>query len=254
MSYEKMNIEDYINRINYSGDLSPNLEVLKGLQSAHLLNVPFENLDIHYGNYINLDLDNIYDKVVLKGRGGFCYELNGLFDAFLKRIGFDSKIISARVYDDKRKAFGKEYDHIKYLVDVGFGEFVFHPLKVELDKLQSDPRGNFVIEKHKNEYLQVSKVQGKTKSVEYIFSEKERGINEFSEMCNYHQTNAESHFTQKKLISKPTKKGRITITGNTLKITENGAVKENSKFNEEDYNKQLLRWFDIEESKIKANH
>ncbi|MFT5264125.1 MAG: N-hydroxyarylamine O-acetyltransferase [Polaribacter sp.] len=256
----KMNINDYINRINYRGDLRPTLHALRGLQKAHLLNVPFENLAIHYGNSIDLDMDNIYHEIVVKGRGGFCYELNGVFDTLLKRLGFDSKIISARVYDNKKEDFGKEYDHlaiivvldnIKYLVDVGFGEFVFYPLKLEINKTQSDPRGDFVIEEYDNKYYQVSKIEGKTKSIEYIFSEKERAIDEFSGMCNYHQTSPDSHFTQKKLISKPTENGRITITGNTLKITKNGEIKENRPLKEGDYKKQLLRWFNIDEAKIR---
>lgn len=248
-----MNINDYINRINYKGALNPSLAVLSDLQESHLLNVPFENLDIHFGNAIELDLGNIYHKIVVKGRGGFCYELNGLFNTMLKKIGFDSKIISARVYDAKKGDFGKEYDHlaiivnldnIKYLVDVGFGEFVFHPLKLELNTTQSDPRGDFVIEEYNDIYYQVSKVQGNTKSVEYIFSEKERAFDEFSEMCNYHQTSPESHFTQKKLISKPTKNGRITLTGNRLKVTEKGKVKTDLKLSEEEYEKELLKHFD----------
>ena len=250
-----MNIKDYINRINYKGDLKPSFTVLKDLQKAHLLNVAFENLDIHYGNTIDLDLIKIYHKIVEKGRGGFCYELNGLFNRLLKNIGFDSKMISARVYDNKNKKFGKEYDHlaiivkldkIKYLVDVGFGEFIFHPLKLEIYTIQSDPRGDFIIEQYDQEYDQVSKIEDKKTSIEYIFSEKERTLNEFTEMCNYHQTNANSHFTQKKLISKPTKNGRITITGDTLKITENGKIKKNISLNKEDYKKQLFKWFNID--------
>lgn len=258
-----MNIKNYIDRINYEGDLTPNLKVLKGLQKTHLLHVPFENLDIHYGNPVNLDIDRIYHKVVVKGRGGFCYELNGLFYTLLKELGFDSTIISARVYDGKKEKFGKEYDHmaiivrlnkIEYLVDVGFGEFVFHPLKFEMGKTQSDPRGNFAIEEYGNEYYKVSKIEREATSIEYIFTKKKRVLNEFTEMCNYHQTSPDSSFTQKSLISKPTLKGRITITGNTLKITERNALIKEHLFAKEEYKKQLQDWFNIEELTIKASH
>ena len=63
-----MNIKEYIKRINYKGDLIPNFDVMNELQKAHLLNVPFENLDIHYDNLIELDIDKIYHKVVEKKR------------------------------------------------------------------------------------------------------------------------------------------------------------------------------------------
>ena len=70
-------------------------------------------------------------------------------------------------------------------------------------------------------------------------------------MCNFHQTSPDSHFTQNKLISKPTENGRITITGNTLKITESGHTKMNVKFSENKFEKQLRKWFNLEELGIK---
>ncbi|MDN5201699.1 arylamine N-acetyltransferase [Fulvivirgaceae bacterium BMA10] len=258
-----MKIQDYIDRINYKGDLTPNLEVLKQIQKAHTLNVPFENLDIHYDNPISLDIDKFYNKVVEKGRGGFCYELNGLFHTLLKTIGFDSKIISARVYDNKKEDFGREYDHlaiiiklnqVEYLVDVGFGEFTFHPLELKIGSIQSDPRGNFIIEQFENEYYKVSKINGEIKSGEYIFTNRKRELNEFSEMCNYHQTDSNSHFTQKKLISKPTEMGRVTITGNTFKVSEGGETIKEYEFPKEEFGKYLMDWFDLDELQIKATN
>ena len=90
-------ISKYLQRINYSGDLIPTFDRLCKLQKIHLLNIPFENLDIHYGNKIVLDVDKIYNKIINRRRGGFCYELNGLFFTLLKSLGFDAKRISARV-------------------------------------------------------------------------------------------------------------------------------------------------------------
>jgi len=144
-----MDQRKYLARFNYKGKVEPTLEVLKDLQKSHLLRVPFENLDIHFNRKIELDIEWIYQKIVEQGRGGFCYELNGLFYELLKSIGFQVKRISARPYESN-KDFGKEYDHLaiivriqdlEYLTDVGFGEFVFHPLIVELDEAQQDQRG-----------------------------------------------------------------------------------------------------------------
>lgn len=69
----------YLKRINYSGDLNPNLDLLKKLQYHHLMNIPFENLDIHNKSRIQLNIDRMFEKIVVQKRGGFCYELNGLF-------------------------------------------------------------------------------------------------------------------------------------------------------------------------------
>lgn len=205
MHMDKLKITEYLNRINYKGVLKPNFEVLKELQKCHLLSVPFENLDIHYKRPIELDNTKFYKKIVINNRGGFCYELNGLFHTLLNNLGFKSKIVSARVYDSKKKIFGNEYDHLaiiveldqnEYLVDVGFGEFAFYPLKLIPNEIQKDPRGCFIVEKI-NEGLSVSQINGDVKNIQYKFTTECRELNEFQEMCDYHQTNPNSHFTEK---------------------------------------------------------
>ena len=72
-------------------------------------------------------------------------------------------------------------------------------------------------------------------------------------MCNYHQTSTKSHFTQKKLISRPTEKGRITISGNTLKITESEVIIKEEQFAKEEFGQYLQDWFGIAEIKIKTS-
>ncbi len=252
---EKMNKEEYLNRINYSGELKPNINVLRELQRIHLFNVPFENLDIHSQTPIELDIDKIHKKIVSNNRGGFCYELNGLFYELLVSLKFKVKKISARVYD-KKKGYSPEFDHCgiivetdgaEFLVDVGFGEFTFEPLKIELNTVQTDPNGDFVIDKYNDEYFRVNKVVNGELVPEYIFKKTERELLDFKEMCYYHQSNPNSHFMKKRLISLPTKNGRITISGNTLKIKENDSVQEKTLKDEDDFNNQLLKFFKIKQ-------
>ena len=83
-----LKLDSYLARISYSGPLAPTLETLRALHYAHLLAVPFENLDVHRGVPIVLDQERLYDKIVLHRRGGFCYELNSLFAALLGQLGF----------------------------------------------------------------------------------------------------------------------------------------------------------------------
>lgn len=222
-----MNIRQYLNRIDFSGPVSINPETLSRLQEKHLLNVPFENLDIH--NNTRIDLRNSYNKIIINNRGGFCYELNGLFYQLLAGLGFKVKMVSARVYN-AQNGYGPEFDHMtlivtfdneEYLSDVGFGEFSLHPIRIILNKEQIGKRGIFVIEPY-DEFYKVVKTKNEAGEfiAEYIFSEKERVLEDFFEMCNYHQTSSKSHFTQKRICSLPTNEGRITLTGNILKITE----------------------------------
>ncbi|MEL6256920.1 MAG: arylamine N-acetyltransferase, partial [Bacteroidota bacterium] len=83
-----MDIQAYLNRIGYEGNLEPNLRLLRELQSQHIYQIPFENLDIHYGREIILDKEKIFQKVMEEQRGGFCYELNGLFYFLLEKLGY----------------------------------------------------------------------------------------------------------------------------------------------------------------------
>jgi N-hydroxyarylamine O-acetyltransferase len=247
-----MNIKLYFERIKYEGRMDTTFEVLSRLQLQHLMNVPFENMDIQ--NNIKIDLNNLFNKIVTRKRGGFCYELNGLFYKLLKEIGFMAKIVSARVYTNK-KNYSSEFDHMaiivsiegdNYLIDVGFGEFAFSPVKVESDKETDDPRGIFKIELFDDNYKVVKKKNAEGEFIpEYIFSEKERQIEEFYPMCYYHQTSKESHFTHKRICSLPTQYGRITLTGKTLKITEKEIVIERPLNNEQEVQQVLWNYFGI---------
>ena len=95
----KVNRDGYLSRIGVDPrGVRPDIETLRLLQYKHLLHVPFENLDIHWKRQIVLDTNRFYEKIVINGRGGFCYELNGLFNELLIAIGFHTHLISGRVY------------------------------------------------------------------------------------------------------------------------------------------------------------
>src|SRR6185503_11310160 len=90
-------IKAYLERINYRGSIAPTAETLRDLQVAHLLAVPFENLSIHANEPVVLDDESLFTKIVANRRGGFCYELNGLFAALLRALGFNVTMLSAGV-------------------------------------------------------------------------------------------------------------------------------------------------------------
>jgi len=242
----------YLDRIGYIGANTPTINTLSALQVTHLKTVPFENLDIYH--HIPIDFLNSFDKVVKRNRGGFCYELNFLFDGLLKDLDYATTLISARVYD-KEKGYGPEFDHMailvtinqeEYLADVGFGEFAFHPLKIEPDRENDDPRGVFRIKNFDGEYMLVEKKDETGDfTPEYIFTKKERHPDEFNDMCHFHQTSELSHFTRKRMCSLPNEEGRITLTGNTLKITTKEGVTEKEIETEDEVDKILWDYFKI---------
>jgi len=222
-----MDTTRYLQRIGYDGPLTPDAATLTGLHRSHLLAVPFENLDIHWGNPILLDLDRIYDKVVGQGRGGFCYELNGLFGALLRELGFSVEMVSARVHKDG-DSYGPEFDHMALLVevdhemwlaDVGFGKFVLEPLRFVADSIQEDPHGTFRLHQPAPGIWQIDQLAAGEVQPQYQFAPLPRQLAEFADMCRYHQTDPGSHFTRKMVISKPTPTGRVTLSSTELKWT-----------------------------------
>lgn len=249
-----MNKENYLRRIGIENyNILPNLENLKFLQRRHLFSIPFENLDIHWKRPIVLKPENFAKKILEEKRGGFCYELNGLFYELLNEIGYKNRIISARVSNGKDD-FGAEYDHLailtkiadsEYLVDVGFGDFTAESLKFVLDVEQEDANGIFLIRKFDDDYFEVAKKHGGEWKSEYIFKNSERDLSEFSEMCEFHQTSPESHFTRGKVCSIMTNNGRKTLTNDKFIETKNGQKTTTEIDSEENFSELLEREFYI---------
>jgi len=248
----RLNIPLYLKRINYTKEVKLNKETLFELQRRHLKSIPFENLDIHFGIEIKLDIDSIYTKIILNKRGGFCYELNGLFYHLLNDIGFDVRMISGRVYR-KDNSYTNEYDHLsiiatienqKYLVDVGFGKFSLEPLEIKFDINLTDDFGQFRFNQYDAHYLRINEIINDNLIPQYIFKTKERNFSEFEFMCRFHQRSKDSHFTKKKVISIVTNNGRITLNDNQLKITK-GKLEKETLFKEKEFDSKLKEYFDI---------
>ena len=224
----------YLSRIGIEDrGLAASESTLRLLQRRHLVSVPFENLDIHWNQPIVLDLEKFFEKIVVEKRGGFCYELNGLFNELLKHLGFKTRLVSARVFNGT--IHGPEFDHAaiiatlpdgEYLADVGYGEFTAEPLKFVLDEVQTDRGERFVIRKFDDEYLEVAKFVNAGWRSEYLFKDIERDLSEFIGMCDFHQYAPDSHFRKGKLCSIMTEDGRKTLTDNKFLVTSKGAVNE----------------------------
>lgn len=249
-----MNIGKYLIRINFKGKIQSDLETLRLLQKAHLYNIPFENLDIHYNTAIKLESPYVLNKILNSNRGGYCYELNGIFCFLLRALGFNAIMVSARVSDGKG-GWGEEFDHLTIVVklndlwlsDVGFGDSFIEPLKIELDTVQKDLNGFYKIVSHEEEYLKLMKSEnGSDYSDEYIFKLTDRKWDEFNGMNNYHQTSHESHFTKKRICSIATKNGRISLSDDKLTITENKNKTIMEISNEIEFKEKLLEYFFID--------
>jgi len=247
-----MNCENYLKRIGFTGELSVNFETLRLLHRLHLFSIPFENLDIHSGKEIKLDLNYIEDKIINKGRGGFCYELNGLFYALLAQIGFDVMMVSSNVFDEDEKP-GAEYDHMalivmidgeEYLADVGFGDNFIEPFALNPDMVNDDDNGFFQVVKENEKYYKLLRSEdGLYFTPKYLFSKAPCRLSDYKDMCIYHQTNPKSHFVKNKLCSIANSEGRTTLVNDKLIITK-GRKKETKNVNgDKEFNDYLFKYF-----------
>lgn len=224
-----MNVDAYLARIGFSGPLEPTQETLDALHLAHLLTVPFENLDIHLPRRITLDRDRIYDKIVNERRGGFCYEVNGLFAALLQELGFTVRLLSARVaMDDGGR--GPEFDHLLIMVDLDqpliadVGAFR-KPFRLDEQRCEIDNRC-WRIEQRGEEWVMLRRDDQRDWADDWAFTLDARQFEEFAAMCDHHQTSPDSHFMRNHICSRATPDGRITLTNDLFVITRAGYREE----------------------------
>jgi N-hydroxyarylamine O-acetyltransferase len=223
---DRSRIEAYLHRLGLPSAPPVDADGLRRLQVAHLLSVPFENLDIHMGVPIVLDQAAFVDKIVTRRRGGFCYELNGAFAALLSSLGFATTMLEGRVFDDQG-GLGIRFDHLclrvdldrAYLVDVGFGRSFVAPLMLEPGIEQVDATGMFTLRERGSGSIDVVREEGESL---YRFSLEARRLSDFEPGCRHNQTSPASVFTREPMCTLATEGGRVTIVGSTLIITEDG--------------------------------
>lgn len=224
MTLSPERVAGYLERLG----LSHPAPELAELVSAHLRSVPFENLDIWRGVPLSLDLDHLYDKVVGRRRGGFCYELNGLFAALLEALGYRVARYSARVISAGDGRVGPPFDHLalgvtapgggEQLVDVGFGEGPRRPMPLSAGAELDDLAGRWRLVDAGGELrLELAETRSAFEvGTGYVIDPTPRRLDEFAAMCEHHQRSPDSPFTRGPRCTLATARGRITATETSL--------------------------------------
>ncbi len=163
-------------------------------------------------------------------RGGFCYELNGLFAALLRALGYDASLHAAQVFGPDgtpgppldHAAIVVSLDSADWLVDVGFGRFARHPLLLSAVDAQRDAEGEFLILDAPHGDFDVLR-DGEP---QYRLERRPRPLADFIPMAWWQTTSPESHFTRSLTCSRPTSQGRVTLSGDKLIETVDGVRDE----------------------------
>ncbi len=224
----------YLDRIGLAAD-EPGAEagppLLARLQLAHLLAVPFENLDIHLGRGISLEPDRVLAKVVGRRRGGYCYELNSAFARLLTSFGFDVTLVSVRIPFD-RGGLSPEFDHLAllvaggalertHLVDVGFGDAFTVPLPLHSGAEVADRDRRVRLVDH-GDHWDYEEDRGDGWRLWYRFTVTPQHLGAFEGMNRFQQSSPDSHFTGRRICTRLTPAGRLTLSDRRLIETEVG--------------------------------
>ena len=254
-----MDIGRYLGRIGVRGPRLPTVETLRELQRAHLLHVPFESYDCALGRPVTVDPATNYTKIVEHRRGGFCFELNGLFGGLLEALGFEVTLLSARPYVVGRESGAEpEFSHLvllvgaageRWLVDVGFGDGFMEPLRLDETANQERELGRRyrVVPGAADRPWSKTQLFGEADAEAYFFTLEPRRLEDFAGMCRHYSTAPDSWFVRSPVCSRATPTGRVTLAERRrLIVTADGVRTERLLANEAEERTMLREWFGVE--------
>jgi len=228
------NLKAYLRRINYQGSLSCDEQTLSALTQAHTQSIAFENIDVLLGKDIVLCPNKIFKKLVYKQRGGYCFELNILFQTVLKYLGFQIMPLGARVrLGVKSRCIMPARTHLflkvtigdrVWLTDVGFGSYSLLtalPLKhLAQRQVFQDVRR---LENMSGRWFQQAKDKGRWFDL-YEFDANLVMYESDQKVANwYTQTHSDTHFTSQLSVARALPNGgRAALRNNILRIVSNG--------------------------------
>jgi N-hydroxyarylamine O-acetyltransferase len=227
----------YLARIRHEGSFEPSLSTLQALHAAHLRTVPFEDIDVYLKRPVDLSTPALFEKIVRRNRGGFCYELNGLFAELLRELGFQVTLLNAQV-SRKEARFGPPFDHLALLVDlerpwladVGYPRSPLTPLALDTDQPQVSDGVNYRLSRE-HDSLCLFQQTDEVWVPEYRFDLLPRRIEDFAETCRFHETSPESPFHGWLGCTLVTHDGRVTLSDDKLIVRSNGIRTETAVVN-----------------------
>lgn len=250
-------LQGYLARLDLlAASLPPTLGTLALLQRRHMERVPFENLDVMAREPIAVGAEMALHKVVRRGRGGFCFELNEAFRALLVHLGFAVTRVEGRVRVQGTDGFGAPFDHLalvvalpegEFLADVGFGDGPRGPVRWPAGEWEEDAVGAFRLVPMTEGLVELAgRRPGEAEFRPlYRMTREPQAIEAFAGMCAFHQSDAASIFTRAPIATIATPAGRITLTGDRLIVTHKGERSE-TPYEAEDRPSLLRQHFAIE--------
>ncbi len=227
-----MNLAEYLKRIDYEGPVTPDLDCLNEIHRRHLLSIPYENLDVQLRRPLDFDLERIFEKIVHRRRGGWCYEMNGLLGWALREIGFDVMRMTGGVM---RKERGDDTlgNHLvlnvnldePYVADVGLGNGLVEPIPLREGRFTQGDRA-FRLELLEDGLWRFHNADGAIPpDFDFEFAPADEALLEKS--CESLQSDPESMFRQNLICQRLRPEGIALLLGRVLILfDESGTEKK----------------------------
>ena len=218
-----MKIDSYLDRIAYSGPMRTNLATLTALHRAHLRAIPYENLDVQVGRPVTIERGPIFEKIVTRRRGGWCYEMNGLFGWALAELGFKVTRSAGAVMREQRgeEAIGNhlvlkvELEEGIYLADVGFGDGPYDPIRVAPGPFTSNGF-DFALSQEDGGWWRLHNHRGGG-AASFDFDLTPADERRLAERCFWLQSSPESPFVQNAVLQRHVADGLWLMRGRVLR-------------------------------------
>jgi len=252
-----MYLEEYLNRIAYVGDVQPDLDCLKRIQRCHALTVPYENLDVQLERPLDQDLERIFDKIVSRRRGGWCYEQNGLLGWALSEIGFDVTRVAGAV-DRREHGDEKLGNHLvllveldkTYLVDLGLGDGCRAPLPL-VEGTHQQGEMSFQLERLKDRYWRFHNHSfGAPASFDFRQEVADEPL--LVSMCHKLQVSPDSTFVQNFVVQIMQESSVTILTGKVMSVKTSAGSTKTELSSAAKLESTLAEVFGIEDLEIQA--
>lgn len=223
----RVDLDAYFQRIGYRGSHAPTLETLRAIHAHHAMSIAFENITPFLKQPVHLDPASLLDKLVQRGRGGYCFEHNLLLRHVLQTLGFQVTGLAARVRwnvpDEVPTARGHmllrvDVDQQPYLVDVGFGGLTLTtPLRMVPDIEQPTTLEPFRLVSDDNAYLLQANIQQIWKTL-YRFDLVEQQLPDYEVTSWYLSNHPQSRFVTSLIAARPDVDRRYALHNNQLAV------------------------------------
>lgn len=223
-----MNLSAYLERIGYVGPVAPDLQTLRAIHGAHLRAIPYDALDVQLGAPLTTDVAAAYRKIVEQGRGGWCYEMNGLLGWALSEIGFATQRLCSgplRPYAAERELGNHliirvDLDGDIWIADVGYGDGPIEPYRLEEGEFTQ--RGfTYRLDQLADGWWRLNNHQyGLSPTYDFKPEMSDEGL--LSDRCHHLRTSAESPFVMNLVALRHTENGVKSLVGRRVRGCELG--------------------------------